>query len=168
MGIVGLESQRLWFRPYTSADLDFYASLWANTEVVRYIGDGKPKSRQEASQRLQRIIAGYSQGFGLMAVWHMQQQRLVGQAGLVQQTVEGRVETEIGYWLAQQYWGWGLATEAATRFRDYAFQELHLFRVIALIQQGNQASKSVARKIGMVYERDVTYHGRRVQLYKLE
>jgi len=54
-----LETDRLILRPYTMDDLDFYAALWSDPEVVRCIGAGVTRSRDEAEERLQRIIVGY-------------------------------------------------------------------------------------------------------------
>jgi len=64
-------------------------------------------------------------------------------------------ETEIGYLLGRPHWGRGYATEAATAVRDHALTELGEERLIALIRHGNVASKRVAEKLGMQYEREV-------------
>lgn len=44
-----LETDRLILRPYTMDDLDFFASLWADPEVVHYIGEGVTRRRDEAA-----------------------------------------------------------------------------------------------------------------------
>jgi [ribosomal protein S5]-alanine N-acetyltransferase len=49
-------------------------------------------------------------------------------------------------------WNRGLATEAATAVRDYAFRVRGLTRLIRLIRQGNEASRRVAEKVGMRFE----------------
>ena len=72
------------------------------------------------------------------------------------------------YVLSRGRWGKGFATEAATAVRDRALGELGLTRLIALIAHGNEASKKVARKLGMAYERDAEFQGRVVELYALE
>jgi ribosomal-protein-alanine N-acetyltransferase len=58
--------------------------------------------------------------------------------------------------LAKAYWGQGLATEAARAIARYAFETLHLPRLIALIEPGNAVSANVATKIGMTFEREFT------------
>jgi ribosomal-protein-alanine N-acetyltransferase len=82
--------------------------------------------------------------------------------------LEGRIEREVGYVLGREYWGRGYATEAATAMRDHALGSLGLRRLIALVDHGNEASKRVAAKLGMAYERDVGFHGRVVQMHALE
>ena len=56
-------------------------------------------------------------------------------------------------------WGYGYATEAARAVRDYAFSELNLNRLVALIEPVNQRSIRVAEKLGMRYEKDVMLEG---------
>lgn len=65
-----IEANRLLLCPYSMDDLDFFASLWADPVVVRYIGEGVTRQREEAGERLERIIAGYESGYGLLAAWH--------------------------------------------------------------------------------------------------
>lgn len=43
-------TDRLQFRKYTMADLDFYASLWGNEKVMRYIGNGTPKTYMQCKK----------------------------------------------------------------------------------------------------------------------
>jgi len=162
-----LETDRLLLRPYSMDDLDFFASLWADPEVVRFIGEGVTRNRNEAEERLKRIIAGYESGYGLLAAWYKAEKRLAGHVGLLTQKVDGENEIEIGYWLARNFWGEGLATEAALALRNYAFTESGLSRIISLIQPGNTASIAVAERVGMKFERNSEFHGKWVRVYSL-
>lgn len=45
-------TDRLQFRKYTMDDLDFYASLWGNEKVMRYIGTGTPKTYTQCKKVL--------------------------------------------------------------------------------------------------------------------
>jgi len=162
-----LETDRLILHIYTMDDIDFFAALWSNPEVVRFIGEGVTRSREEAEVRLQRIIEGYESGYGLLAVWHKAEKQLVGHAGLVRQMVDGVNEIELGYWLARDFWGQGLATEAALALRDYAFNVLGLAQIISLIQPGNAASIAVAERVGMYWEKVVDFHGKQVKVYRM-
>ncbi len=62
---------------------------------------------------------------------------------------EGRNEVEIIYLVVREHWGRGIATEAASAVRDYAFGDLGLDRFVALVHPENAASCRVAEKIGM-------------------
>jgi ribosomal-protein-alanine N-acetyltransferase len=62
---------------------------------------------------------------------------------------------EVAYLLAQEFWGQGLATEAAGAIVRYAFHRLALSRLICLIDPANQASIGVAERIGMSLEKPI-------------
>jgi ribosomal-protein-alanine N-acetyltransferase len=57
--------------------------------------------------------------------------------------------------LDKNFWGQGLATEAARAILKYGFEKLHLSRLICLIDPNNLASRNVAEKIGMTVEKEV-------------
>lgn len=59
---------------------------------------------------------------------------------------------ELGYWLAADYWGRGIATEAVQAVCDYGFQHLGLARITAAIFTGNDASARVLEKCGFTLE----------------
>jgi RimJ/RimL family protein N-acetyltransferase len=89
-------------------------------------------------------------------------------ARLERETIEGRDEVEIGYDLAKEHWGQGIASEAALAAFAHCFDVLRLPRVISLIAPENAASQGVARRLGMRHERDVTWRGGRFGMYAVE
>jgi [ribosomal protein S5]-alanine N-acetyltransferase len=93
--------------------------------------------------------------FSLWATIHKSDDRLIGRCGLLAWDLEGRKETEVGYMIAREFWGRGLATEAARAIRDYGFERLGFERLISLIRPENERSQRVAIKNGMRHERDV-------------
>jgi RimJ/RimL family protein N-acetyltransferase len=56
---------------------------------------------------------------------------------------------EIGWRLARNAWGRGLATEGARPARDHLFAALALPELISVIHPGNARSQAVARKLGL-------------------
>ena len=61
-------------------------------------------------------------------------------------------QAEIGYWLAEPYWGRGIITEAVRLLTDYAFESLGLIRVQAGVFSKNTAAMRVLEKAGYVKE----------------
>ena len=59
---------------------------------------------------------------------------------------------ELGYVFAREYWGKGIATEAAKLICDIAFRELSLNRLTAQVYEGNIASRRVLEKCGFTLE----------------
>ncbi|EMA6341741.1 GNAT family N-acetyltransferase [Bacillus cytotoxicus] len=162
-------TDRLQFRKYTMADLDFYASLWGNEKVMRYIGNGTLKTYMQCKKSLENwVLPGYQNGLGLFLMIEKEIAVPIGHAGLVRQQVDGKEEIEIGYWLLPAYWRKGYAKEAATAFRDYGFQALRLKKLISLINPDHPASIFVARKTGLSYEKTASFHGKDVLVYAIK
>lgn len=162
-----METRRLQFRQYTHEDFSFFASLWADPEVVQFIGKGITRSQKEAQKSFDEwLLPGYREGRGLYLILHKDTQVPIGQAGIVQQSVDGKKEFEVGYWLAKKFWGQGYATEAARFFKSYAIQELGMTRLICLIQRKNTRSISVAHKLGMTLHKETTFNAIPVDVYR--
>ncbi|MCS7458783.1 GNAT family N-acetyltransferase [Paenibacillus doosanensis] len=164
-----IATPRLMFRKYTLEDYAFLQQMTADAEVMRHIGRGTPWSQEETLEKLQVFIGRYqaSEGLGLMVAVRRSDGALIGHAGLVPQLVEGREETEIGYWISRDYWGQGYAYEAAEGWRDYAWRRLNKGRLISIIQPDNLRSVRVARKLGMTCERTIQHKGKNVCIYSI-
>lgn len=162
-------TERLILRPVHPEDLDAYAGIYADPEVVRLIGGGGASSRDETAEWLERTIRRNElDGWDMRSVLRVKDGALLGRCGIAVRELEGRIEREVGYVLGREYWGRGYATEAATAMRDHALGSLGLHRLIALIDHGNEASRRVAGKLGMAYERDIGFHDRLVEMHALE
>ena len=161
-----LETERLLLRPFARHDLDEFASINADADVMRYIGDGKPQTRAQTEMRLNSILSHWDQhGFGLWAVVERASNALIGFCGL--QYLDNTAEIEIGYRLAKQFWGTGFATEAASATLRYAFEVLGLDRIVAVVQPENFASQSVIKKIGLRYVKDTRFYNSDVEYYAI-
>jgi RimJ/RimL family protein N-acetyltransferase len=76
----------------------------------------------------------------------------VGSVGFVLRTDVERVSAEIGYWLAEPFWGRGITTEALVALTKYAIATHGLTRIYALPFAWNVASCRVLEKAGYVLE----------------
>ena len=72
----------------------------------------------------------------------------VGGIGLDLQTDVHRRSVEIGFWLAEPYWGRGIATEVVRAMADFAFANFDICRVYAGVFEWNPASMRVLEKAG--------------------
>jgi ribosomal-protein-alanine N-acetyltransferase len=158
-----IETPRLLLRHLTLDDVDDLAAIYADPEVMKFY----PSTRtyEQTQERVEREINTYEQqGYGLWATIYKADQKLIGRCGLILQKIDGQSEVEVGYLLAKEYWGKGLATEAATASRDHGFQ-VGFNRLISLIDPGNIASQKVAMKNGMKYNKDTQMWGKIVRVY---
>jgi len=76
----------------------------------------------------------------------------VGGIGFTVQHDVGRRSAEIGYWLGEEFWGRGLATQALIAVTDYAFANYDLCRMYAHVFEWNPASARVLEKAGYQFE----------------
>ena len=76
----------------------------------------------------------------------------VGGCGIAQDSAQFRCNAEIGYWLAEAYWGRGVVTQVARVLAARAFENPEITRVFAPIHATNATSMRVAEKAGFVRE----------------
>ena len=159
-----LETEHLLFRPLTFSDLEAMTALYADPEVMRFLGG--PRKRDEVQHVLQGYIREYqTYGHSFFATILKSDEQFIGHCGLLHQEVEGTTEIELAYVLAPAYWQQGLALEGTLALKNYGLQQLGFPRLISLIPPDNRASIHIAQKIGMQYERDVDQWGQHFQLY---
>jgi len=151
-----LETNRLLLRRQIIEDLDSLWALYCDPEITKYIPDA-PRDYAQAREELEWFLNGHPKypELGLWATIYKETGKFIGRCGLLPWTIEGRQEVEVAYTLAREYWGQGLATEAASGILKHAFEQLRLPRLICLIDPQNSASQRVAEKIGMRLERKV-------------
>ncbi len=94
--------------------------------------------------------------------------KLIGDCGITCQQVEGEHFYEIGYHLRRDFWGQGLATEAAIACRDWGFAHLKTARLISMIRPENLASRHVAERMGMTVWKEVKWRGLAHYVYSIE
>jgi [ribosomal protein S5]-alanine N-acetyltransferase len=150
-----LQTQRLSLREFEPGDVDALAAILSDPETMRYY----PVSfdRIGVVDWIRRNRARYSNdGYGLWALILNSSGELIGDCGLVRQSVDGADEIEIGYHVRRDLWGQGYASEAAQACQDYGFANLRVDHLISLIRPENLASRRVAEKNGMTIWKEVT------------
>ncbi|MEM9159155.1 MAG: GNAT family N-acetyltransferase [Verrucomicrobiota bacterium] len=164
---VVLETQRLYLREMTDQDFGVLFEVLSDPETMRYYPT--PYTEEKVRYWIDRFCESYvKNGFGLWIVVEKETGVVVGDCGLILQSLEGVDEVEIGYHFNKKYWGRGYATEAAAGCRQYAFEELGLKRVISLIRPENKPSWRVAERNGMKIERELIWWELKHRVYVSE
>jgi RimJ/RimL family protein N-acetyltransferase len=162
-----IETSRLRLRMFTPDDLDALALITGDAEVMKYLGTSGARTKEKTKNTIDAILRHWNEhGFGIWAVEHKADQKLIGWCGL--QMLEKTPEIEVAYLLAQAYWNQGLATEAARAAIRYGFDELKLKRIVAIARPENTGSYRVMEKVGMKYERDAHFYNVDVVYYAIE
>jgi ribosomal-protein-alanine N-acetyltransferase len=188
-GTTVIETERLVLRHLTMDDVDALAEIYRDPDVRRYFPEG-PLDAEETRDEVAWVIDVYYGrfGFGLWATILKDTGALIGRCGLLPWTAVPELgggltiqhvashlpepdgswlEVELAYLLHKPYWGRGLGTEAARAIVGYAFDQLHLERLICLFEPENVASRRVAEKVGMTFERTATIEGDVGPLYSM-
>jgi RimJ/RimL family protein N-acetyltransferase len=164
--MVTLETDRLTLRMLRESDLDAYAEMCADPEVMRYIGDGQPLARPMAWRNLAMMVGHWSlRGYGLWAVEERTSGVLVGRIGCW--NPEGWPGFELGWMLRRSYWGLGYATEGARAALRFAFTQLNRPHVISLIHPENAASIRVAMRLGERLHDSTEVMGKPALMYRI-
>jgi ribosomal-protein-alanine N-acetyltransferase len=76
----------------------------------------------------------------------------VGSIGVTRSDPVFRRAAEIGYYLAEDYWGQGIMAEAVSRMVRLAFERFDIARISAEVYGENKASMRVLEKAGFTFE----------------
>ncbi len=154
-------------RGFRDDDLDAWAKIHADFEVVRWIGRERALDRDEAWRELAYLAGHWSlRGCGQWALEERSTGELVGRAGLYHP--EGWPGLEVGWTLGRRYWGRGLATEAGAASIAWAFSELGAAQVISLIAPANLRSRRVAERLGETPRGTTLLRGHEVVVYAID
>jgi RimJ/RimL family protein N-acetyltransferase len=159
-----IETERLLLRKLRRDDLDDLAALFADADVVRYVGDGQPAGRDEAERALHSTLRRWQeQGFGRWAVLDRATEQFIGIGGF--RSLFGT--PEVVYHLAKQHWGKGYATELARAALRFGFEDRGFERIVAIAKPQNTASIHVMEKLGMQFEKHARYYDIDVVQYQI-
>ena len=164
-----LETKQLIFKLAVADDLDSLHALLSDADVMKYVGNGKTRSREEVKSWLDDIIAYQKKhGFSFYSVFEKATNEYVGRAGLIHLAFnEQQPDIEVGYTLHKKFWGKGYATEIAKALIQYGFNKLNLSKLVAVTYPENIQSRRVLEKAGMRYMKQSLYRGITVSLYEI-
>ncbi len=168
------ETERLVLRRLELSDIEKWAEFFVDNPSLHFLGLTNTEQTQDYTNldRSKKWIdiqfERYQQsGYGLLGVISKETGKLIGQTGILQKELEGKIEHEIGYSLMPSQWGRGYASEMTEVLVDYAITHKINRRIISIIHIDNLASQNVAKKNKMSIlfesryaEMDVFIYGR--------
>ncbi|MCI1857102.1 MAG: GNAT family N-acetyltransferase [Sporolactobacillus sp.] len=152
-----LQTERLRLRQWRPCDIDQLKCFLQDREVMYAYEHAF--SDEEVLHWLNWNLSSYqSNGYGLWAIELCGTGEVVGECGLTNQTVAGKVYLEIGYHLMKQHWHKGYAIEAARACKQYTFEKLNQAEAVSIIRDTNIASMNVAIRNGMFVKKRFIKH----------
>jgi ribosomal-protein-alanine N-acetyltransferase len=163
-----LTTARLHLRPFALGDRAAIHAVYADPEVMRFVGHGAHRTMAETATALRTYGDVLERrGYSFLAVTEREGGTLIGDAGLHPLGGVGP-DVELGYTLARDAWGKGYATELGRALVEYAFTVLDVPRVVAQVEPANTGSRHVLAKLGMSEREQRTAYGRPHLLYAVE
>jgi RimJ/RimL family protein N-acetyltransferase len=150
-----LRTERLLLRRWRAEDREPFAAINADPVVMEHFPS--TLTRAESDALMDRLELAFEEhGFGLWALEARDTGRFLGFTGLSvprfhASWMDDRHQpvVEVGWRLAREAWGAGLATEAARAALRFGFEELALPEVVSFTTVTNLRSQTVMRRLGM-------------------
>ncbi len=155
--VISIDTPRLVLRRWRDDDIAPMTAINADPQVMRWIGDGSTRDEQRTRAGITACEHEWdTKGFGLFAVEVRATGELAGFTGLSVPDFLPEVmpAVEIGWRLGRQFWGQGIATEAARAALRFGLVHCELERIVSIAQVGNSASERIMAKLGMHLERE--------------
>ena len=165
-----LETTRLVMRRLVAADAAFFLALVTDPAWIRFIGDRKVHTVEEAQRSLvDGPIAMYAKtGHGLLVVERKADGAPLGICGLIRR--DTLPDIDLGFAFLPQHRGQGYAHEAARRSLEHARDDLGLARLVAIASPDNADSLKLLERLGMRHEKTFSFPGetRLTALYAID
>lgn len=145
-----IETARTIVRPWQADDreVEAFTSWVRDPGMMRYISSGEPWGDEGIAAFFERQRTSLrSSGVCFGVVEEKSSGDIIGVGGIA--PLELWPDFHLGWWIAPQQQGRGLATEIAASFVDYAFDVMKLPRALAVCHEKNLASQKVMRNVGM-------------------
>ena len=139
-------------RKWKLSDAKDLASVISNKKIQDNLRDGLPYpyTEQDATDYISAMLSEDENETFAFAITI--DNKAIGSIGAFRQKNIHRLTAEIGYYIAEEYWGKGLMTEAVKQICSYIFDKSNIVRIYAEPFSYNKASCRVLEKAGFLYE----------------
>lgn len=137
-------------RPFSIEDLDWLVKFANNYNIAKNLTDAfpHPYSIEDGKAFIEMATQNYPRNILAIEI----NGEASGAIGVHPQKDIYRKNMELGYWLAEPYWGKGIMTNAIVQMTDYAFTNFDINRIYARPFGYNTASQRVLEKAGFILE----------------
>jgi ribosomal-protein-alanine N-acetyltransferase len=146
-----LETERLFLDFYAEKDKSDFIKLFTDEVVMKYVDKGVLTNMQAETFWKKLFEKLYPENFKIWAVFAKEDLRYVGHAGIYPRPAK-KEDWEFVYFLCQNAWGKGFATEIAQAIIEYGFDRLNLPLIYATVDDDHLASIRVLEKAGMKFK----------------
>ena len=137
-------------RPWALSDLDSLVRHANNPDIAKFMMDGFPHPYTEENGKAFIAFATKDDPIHIFAI--DVNGEAVGGIGIHPQADVQRKNEELGYWLAEPFWGKGIITNAIKQVIEFGFKTYDINRIFARPYGTNIGSQKVLEKAGFVLE----------------
>ena len=151
--MIDIRTPRLVLRQWRESDLEPFAALNADPEVMRHFP--APFTREQSDALAERHRSRIAErGWGRWAVEVAHSGEFIGAVGLEKTAFRAHFTpaVEVGWRLARSHWGRGYATEAARAAIAFGLDELRLDEIVSFAPVANDRSRRVMERLGMAHD----------------
>jgi len=152
--IAELDTERLRLRQWRASDLAPFAGMNADPRVMEFFPARLDRAASDAlAGRIEAKIA--ERGWGLWAAERRDTSEFIGFIGLQPPIAQLPCSpcVEIGWRLAQPYWGKGFASEGARGALRFGYEKLGLDEIVSFTVPTNKRSRAVMERLGMAEDK---------------
>jgi RimJ/RimL family protein N-acetyltransferase len=148
-------TSRLIIREMILEDLDELYELYSHPAVTQFLEPlyDRPEEIEFTKAYIKNMYGFY--GYGLWSLIDKTTGRLIGRAGLNNREVDGEIQIEMGYMIGAAYQRQGYALEACSQILEFAVTKLDCKQVNCFIDNENEASIALVKKLGFLYQQMV-------------
>lgn len=133
-------------RPWVDADVALLSDYFNNLHIWNNLRDYIPHPYTNADA--EKFISEEKDKFPTLNFAIISGEELVGGIGIILGQDVYRMNVELGYWIAEPFWGTGIATEAVRQMTYYVFENFAINRIVAEVFEYNKSSMRVLEKNG--------------------
>lgn len=160
------ETERLSIKKLTLEDLPWLIELRLPDAVNRFMGGREMQNAKAITERMPFYLECHEKyGFGFSTMTLKSNGEKIGTSGL--QPLGDTGEIEVGYNLAEKYWGQGFGFECAMGWLKYGFETAGLERIVAVAHPDNIGSWRIMEKCGMKYQQNQVHYGMDCVVYSI-
>lgn len=154
-----VETSRVLLRFLTKNDADNLIELDSDPDVMKYISNGVPSTKDDVDRAIERALLVQSRHDGQLGYWAVIEKSTGAFMGwfMLRPPLADPFNcqrVELGYRLKKRYWGVGHATEIARALIERRLEVSSGEEIFAIAGKGNEASQAILRKVGLVYNRE--------------
>ncbi|WP_368659612.1 GNAT family N-acetyltransferase (plasmid) [Metabacillus halosaccharovorans] len=146
-----LQTNRLTLQPFKKEDAPRIKELANNKELASILGLPHPYELENAKDWIAIQPEQIKKGIEYpLTIIYKDLNEIIGTITI--RNDKSNNKGELGYWIGQEYWGKGFATEAVNKIIEFGFNELNLNKIWASALSSNKASTVVLQKAGLQKE----------------